>query len=122
MAGAPVGWTRVDRRELIALVGLLASGALLLSRHLGRPSLEFDEGVYLLSADLLGRGFQLGQDVFSSQPPLFLTMLDGANRVAGGSLAVLHGLTVGVALAGALAGPGRWCAASPDHSPRSRRS
>jgi hypothetical protein len=104
MTAAGGAWTSIERRELVVLGALLALGGLLLSRHLGSPSLEFDEGVYLVSADLLGRGFDLGRDVFSSQPPLFLTLLDGANRVAGGSLAALHGMTVGVALAGALAG------------------
>jgi Dolichyl-phosphate-mannose-protein mannosyltransferase len=104
MPGRGAAWSAIERRELIVLAALLALGALLLSRHLGSPSLEFDEGVYLVSADLLGRGFDLGRDVFSSQPPLFLTLLDGANRVAGGSLAALHGMTVGVALAGAVAG------------------
>ena len=99
-----VAWPRVGRREMLALGVLLGLGALLLGRHLSTPSLEFDEGVYLGSADLLGTGLQLGRDVFSSQPPLFFALLDFVNRAGGGSLAVLHGMTVGVALAGVLTG------------------
>src|SRR5262249_47522405 len=80
--------------------------ALLLGRHLAAPSLEFDEGVYVGSADLLSHGLRLGSDVFSSQPPLFFALLDGVDRVSGGSLAVFHGMTVAIAVAGALAGLG----------------
>jgi Dolichyl-phosphate-mannose-protein mannosyltransferase len=97
-------WPRIDRRELFALGALLVLGALLLGRHLATPSLEFDEGVYVGSADLLGHGMQLGRDVFSSQPPLFFALLDATQRAGGGSLTVFHGMTVAIALAGALAG------------------
>lgn len=96
--------SRVHPREIWALAALLALGALLLGRHVGSPSLEFDEGVYLASADLLGRGLELGRDVFTSQPPLFLTLLDAVNGAADGSFAVLRAFGVGVALAGAVAG------------------
>ena len=48
--------------EPLALALLLAGGALLLSRKIALPSLEFDEQVYLASADLLGRGLELGRD------------------------------------------------------------
>ncbi|HEX2359596.1 MAG TPA: glycosyltransferase family 39 protein [Solirubrobacterales bacterium] len=104
MFGASAGSTRIDPRELGALAALLTLAAWLLGRQLGSPSLEFDEGVYLLSTDLLGRGLELGRDVFSSQPPLFLALLDGANHLANGSFAALRAVTVGIALAGALAG------------------
>lgn len=99
-----MAWPRIERRELLALAMLLAFGAFLLGRHLAAPSLEFDEGVYVGSANLLGQGFQLGRDVFSSQPPLFFALLWLGDQVGGGSLTVLHGITVGIALAGALAG------------------
>jgi hypothetical protein len=104
MVEAPPAWPRIERRELLALAMLLAFGAYLLGRHLAAPSLEFDEGVYVGSADLLGQGLHLGRDVFSSQPPLFFALLTLVDRAGGGSLAVMHGMTVGVALAGALAG------------------
>jgi 4-amino-4-deoxy-L-arabinose transferase-like glycosyltransferase len=94
----------IDRREAWGLLFLLAAAALLLGRSLGTPSQEFDEGVYLLSADLLGRGFELGEQVFTSQPPLFLTVLDVVNWVGGGSVAVLRGAALAVALAGTVAG------------------
>jgi hypothetical protein len=98
------GWTRIERRELVALVLLLICGAYLLGRHLAAPSLEFDEGVYVGSADLLGHGLKLGSDVFSSQPPLFFALLDATERLGGGSLTVFHGMTVAIALGGTLAG------------------
>jgi hypothetical protein len=104
MAEAHAAWPRIERRELLALVLLFAFGAFLLGRHLGTPSLEFDEGVYVGSADLLSDGLELGRDVFSSQPPLFFALIGLADRIAGGSLMALHGMTVGVALAGAMAG------------------
>ena len=91
------------RGEPLALAVLLAGGALLLSRRITLPSLEFDEQVYLASADLLGRGLQLGRDVFTSQPPLFLAFLDGARSLAGGSATALRWVFVGLTLTGALA-------------------
>jgi 4-amino-4-deoxy-L-arabinose transferase-like glycosyltransferase len=94
----------IDRREAWGLLFLLAVAAPVLGRSLGTPSAEFDEGVYLLSTDLLARGFELGGQVFSSQPPLFLTILDVVNWVAGGSVAVLRGAALAIALAGTLAG------------------
>jgi Dolichyl-phosphate-mannose-protein mannosyltransferase len=94
----------IEPREAWALAALMVGATLLLGRSLGTPSGEFDEGVYLSSADLLGRGFDLGEQVFTSQPPLFLTVLDFVNWVAGGSVAVLRGAALAVALAGTLAG------------------
>lgn len=104
MFGATEPWAGPSRRELFGLAALLLLGALLLGRRLAVPSLEFDEGVYLLSADLLTRGYELGRDVFTSQPPLFLALLDAANGLAGGDAALLRGLGVLIALGGALAG------------------
>ena len=97
--------TALQRRELIALTVLLAGAALLLLRHAGLPSAEFDEQVYLASADLLARGFSLGADVFTSQPPLFLTYLGRAATFAGGDATALRVISVALTMVGAL---GAW--------------
>jgi hypothetical protein len=91
------------RHEPLALLVLVALGALLLGRRPTLPSLEFDEQVYLASADLLVRGMTLGRDVFTSQPPLFLAFLDGAGTLLGGDAALLRVPFVALTLAGALA-------------------
>jgi 4-amino-4-deoxy-L-arabinose transferase-like glycosyltransferase len=81
----------------------MAAGAALLTRRAALPSTEFDEQVYLASADLLTRGFELGRDVFTSQPPLFLSFLAAANELAGGDATTLRLLSVLLTMAGALA-------------------
>lgn len=91
-------------RERLLLFALLTVAALLYARDLGAPSLEFDEGVYLSSADLLARGLSAGQDVFTSQPPLFFTLLTAGNDLVGGDPAGLRALAVLLALAATLAG------------------
>ena len=98
------GVSVAPRRELVALVVLLALAALLMSRSAGAPSLDFDEGVYLSSAQLVAGGLRLGTDVFSSQPPLFLTLLDGAHRLTGGDAGEIRLLLVALTILGALAG------------------
>jgi hypothetical protein len=92
------------RSEVLALGGVLVAGALLLARHLGVPSFEFDEQVYLASADLLRRGFELGRDVFTSQPPLFFSFLRAAAGLTGGDATVMRAMSVALTLLGALAG------------------
>jgi hypothetical protein len=96
--------TALRRLELLALIGLLAGASLLLLRQAGLPSAEFDEQVYLASADLLARGFSLGADVFTSQPPLFLTYLGRAAEFAGGDATAMRVVSVGLTMVGALAG------------------
>jgi len=91
-------------RERLALLALLALAALLYARDLGAPSLEFDEGVYLSSADLLDRRLSAGRDVFTSQTPLFFTLLDAGNDLVGGDATGLRALAVLLALAATLAG------------------
>jgi 4-amino-4-deoxy-L-arabinose transferase-like glycosyltransferase len=93
----------VDRREVVSVCTLMAAGAALLTRQAALPSTEFDEQVYLASADLLTRGFELGRDVFTSQPPLFLSVLAAANELAGGDATTLRLMSVLLTMAGALA-------------------
>ncbi|MBA2346698.1 MAG: hypothetical protein H0V81_00235, partial [Solirubrobacterales bacterium] len=115
---------RASARERAALAVLLALAALLYARDLGTPSLEFDEGVYLSSADLLARGLGAGRDVFTSQPPLFFHLLDAGHALVGGSATGLRALAVLLALGATLAGWAialRAAASAPAPSPRGRR-
>ena len=105
---------RIPAREALALMTLLALAAALFARDLGAPSLEFDEGVYLSSADLLARGLSAGQDVFTSQPPLFFALLDAGGSLVGGDAAGLRALAVVLALLATLAG---WALVRPIAGP-----
>ena len=77
----------------------------------------YDEGVYLVSARALDTGQVIFQQVFSSQPPLFLALLALFLKVAGGSAGAGHVYTLVCGLM-ALAGVawlcweigGRWAA------------
>jgi len=73
---------------------------LLRSRHLGQPSSDFDEGVYLASASALAHGAHLGTEVFASQPPLFFHGLALAWTLTGGDAGLFRGLALLIALAG----------------------
>lgn len=94
---------RGARRELPALLFVMAIAIVLLGRSVGAASQEFDEQVYLASADLLSRGYQLGSEVFTSQPPLFLSALGEANAAVGGNATALRALLVLLTIAGAAA-------------------
>jgi len=107
--------------EVAALSLILTLVALAAGRDLGTPSAEFDEGVYLASADALDRGAELGTDVFASQPPLFFVGLRWAAAVTGGDPALIRAgvllLALGGVVAGALvvrrlAGPAAGCLAA----------
>jgi 4-amino-4-deoxy-L-arabinose transferase-like glycosyltransferase len=77
----------------------------------------YDEGVYLVSARALDAGQVIFQQVFSSQPPLFLALLALSLKIAGGSAGAGHLYAMGCGLM-ALAGVawigweigGRWSA------------
>ena len=64
---------------------------------------SYDEGVYLVSARALDTGQVMFQQVFSSQPPLFLGLLALTLKIAGGSAGAGHVYTLCCALM-ALAG------------------
>ena len=106
----------VSRRfEAAGLFGLLAGAALLFSRTLDAGP-NYDEGVYLASADALARGGQLGEDVFASQPPGFYLLLRLATVLPGGTVEATRALFLVVALVGVAAAWSlgrRWRAASP---------
>lgn len=68
----------------------------------------YDEGVYLVSARALDTGQSIFQQVFSSQPPLFLALLALALKLAGGAAGAGHVYTLACGLL-ALAGVGWVC-------------
>jgi hypothetical protein len=86
-------------RPLLLASALLLALAVGLSWRLGSSaSLDYDEGVYLVSARLLLHGHRLFAEVFSSQPPLFLDLLHGAFRAFGDSVSTGRSLSVVAAL------------------------
>jgi 4-amino-4-deoxy-L-arabinose transferase-like glycosyltransferase len=87
------------RIEAAGLFGVLAAAALLFSRTLDAGA-NYDEGVYLASADALGRGDRLGEDVFASQPPGFYLLLRLATALPGSSVAETRSLFLLLALVG----------------------
>jgi 4-amino-4-deoxy-L-arabinose transferase-like glycosyltransferase len=64
------------------LLLILVAFALVSEFNVGR-SYGWDEGVYLASARAVIRGAPLFEEVFSSQPPMFLEILAGAFRLFG---------------------------------------
>ncbi len=74
----------------------------------GTPWSPYDEGVYIVSARALDTGQAIFQQVFSSQPPLFLALLALVLKVAGGSAGAGHVYALGCGLM-ALAGVGWLC-------------
>src|SRR6185295_20129611 len=82
--------------------GLLAAAALLFSRALDAGA-NYDEGVYLASADALGRGERLGADVFASQPPGFYVLLRLATALPGSTVEATRMLFLVLALVGVAA-------------------
>jgi 4-amino-4-deoxy-L-arabinose transferase-like glycosyltransferase len=87
--------------------------------HLGEPfSYDYDEGVYLVSARLLLHGHRLFQQVFSSQPPLYLELLHAAFRSFGDTVAVGRGVSVAFAVAAcALLAKASWDSVHPRAAP-----
>lgn len=117
-------WRDADR---VALVGLGIIGvlfALWQLVHLRNTAYgawakwsPYDEGVYIVSARAMDAGQIIFQQVFSSQPPLFLGLLALSLKILGGSAGAGHLYTLGCGLM-ALAGVawvgweigGRWSA------------
>jgi 4-amino-4-deoxy-L-arabinose transferase-like glycosyltransferase len=87
------------RLEAAGLFGLLAGAALLFSRTLDAGA-NYDEGVYLASADALAGGERLGEDVFASQPPGFYVLLRVATALPGSSVQATRLFFLVFALAG----------------------
>ncbi|MCP9488171.1 MAG: glycosyltransferase family 39 protein, partial [Gaiellaceae bacterium MAG52_C11] len=84
------------------LGGVALAAALLCSRGLDSGA-NYDEGVYLASADALGRGERLGEDVFASQPPGFYALVRLATALPGESVEAPRTLFVAVAVLGIVA-------------------
>jgi len=90
--------------------GVVLAAALLCSRGLDSGA-NYDEGVYLASADALGRGERLGEDVFASQLVRLAVALPGESIestrtlfVAVAVLGVVAAWSLGRTLAGRLGG------------------
>lgn len=80
---------------------LLLAFCLIWSLNAGKQyELEYDEGVYLISAQMIMRGYEPFVSVFSSQPPAFLNLLTVAFHLFGSSVAVGRGVTIFFALVG----------------------
>jgi hypothetical protein len=94
--------TRRAGLKLGALAGLLVAAAALFAQALELGP-NYDEGVYLASADALGRGERLGEDVFASQPPGFYLLLRLATALPGDSVDATRVLFLGCALVGVAA-------------------
>ena len=88
--------------EAVGLSGVLLAAALLFSRGFGTGA-NYDEGVYLASADALARGERLGEDVFASQPPGFYVFLRLATVLPGDSVDATRALFLATAVVGVAA-------------------
>ena len=94
---------RLPAVDAVALGGVLLAALALFVQGLTDTPPDFDEGVYLASADALRHGQELGTDVFSSQMPGFYSFLVGASGIFGVSLTGLRTAILIVALGGCVA-------------------
>ncbi len=96
-------WSR--RTASMVLVGAAAVGAsaVLFSQGVTDTPPDYDEGVYLASADALRHGQELGTEVFSSQLPGYYSFLTGSAGVFGVSLTGVRTAILIIALVGCVA-------------------
>lgn len=87
----------------------MAAAAVLFSQGLTDTAADYDEGVYLASADALRHGQELGTNVFSSQLPGFYDLLVAAAGIFG---TTLEGVRVAVLLLALVACAAAYVAAS----------
>jgi len=73
----------------VGLLLAILSLALLIRGHNigGRFLYDYDEGVYMASASMMLEGYKLFSEIFSSQPPLFVSSIAGSFLLLGKSLA-----------------------------------
>ncbi|MEO8436592.1 MAG: glycosyltransferase family 39 protein [Pyrinomonadaceae bacterium] len=119
MPSSPTTARRHDRLVLLICGLLLLAFGLIWFLNAGKPyELDYDEGVYLTSAQMVMRGHQPFTAVFSSQPPVFLNILVVAFHLFGSSVAVGRGVSIIFALLslGSAAGIG-WRLAGPIAAP-----
>jgi len=120
MPSSPTQARQVSHWLPLLICGLLLFAfGLVWSINAGKQyELDYDEGVYLTSAQMVMRGYKPFVSVFSSQPPAFLNILIGGFHLFGSSVAVGRCVTiffalvslgsaasVGWRLAGPIAGP-----------------
>lgn len=94
---------RLQAVDAVALGGVLLATLLLFSQGLTDAPPDYDEGVYLASADALRHGQELGTDVFGSQMPGFYSFLQGAVTFFGLSLTGVRTAILLTALVGCAA-------------------
>ena len=90
------------RLDLLAVVAVAAVAAVAFAPTLG-AGLNYDEAVYLASADALLHGQALGQDVYASQPPGWYAVVEAALSLAGRSVDGVRALLLVLPVAGCLA-------------------
>jgi len=98
----PIVW-RNTIHEWLALGSLLALFFFWQVNHLEGFAWSYDEGVYLTSARAVCSGQRLYSEVFSSQPPAFISSIAWAFRLGGTSVATGRALIVLYATIGLLA-------------------
>lgn len=98
----PIVW-RNTIYEWLALGSLLALFFFWQVNHLEGFAWSYDEGVYLTSARAVCSGHRLYSEVFSSQPPAFISSIAWAFRLGGTSVATGRALIVLYATIGLLA-------------------
>ena len=94
---------RLPAVDAFALGGILLASLVLFVQGLTETPPDYDEGVYLASADALRHGQQLGTEVFSSQLPGYYSLLTGAAGIFGVSLTGVRTAILILALAGCVA-------------------
>lgn len=102
MPFSPTSARRVSHGLPLLICGLLllAFGMVWTIHAVPQYELDYDEGVYLTTAQMILRGHEPFSSVFSSQPPGFLAILIAGFKVFGSSVAVGRGLTIFFALVG----------------------
>jgi len=92
---APRRRTAATTLRALPLALVLGSATVLFVEGLTDTAADYDEGVYLASADALRHGQELGSSVFASQLPAFYNLLVAATALFG---TTLHGVRVAVLL------------------------
>src|SRR5271155_4712816 len=69
----------------VAVTIVILYAIYLLYTGLANYNASYDSGVYLESARMMGRGFALYRQIFSSQPPLWLPLIYFSFRLFGES-------------------------------------
>lgn len=91
-----------QRLDIVAAAAVAAVAVIAFAPTLG-AGVNYDEAVYLASADALLHGQALGHDVYASQPPGWYAVIEGALALAGRSADAVRGVLLVLPIAGCLA-------------------